>query len=95
MNQEKMRQCSRKVAIGRRVVGVIRSLVDARSLQLECAKVLHESLLAPVLTYSSETMVWREKETSRIWAIQMDNLRGPECRDNAVVWSGERCGRKD
>ena len=29
-------ECSRKVASGRRVVGAIRSLVNARDLQLEC-----------------------------------------------------------
>ena len=30
----------------------------------------------PVLLYGSETMVWREKERSRIRAVQIDNLRG-------------------
>ena len=40
--------CSRKVARGRRAAGAIRSLVNDRSLQLECARVLHESLLVPV-----------------------------------------------
>ena len=29
--------------------GAIRSLVNARGLQLECARVLHETLLVPVL----------------------------------------------
>ena len=43
--------CSRKVASGRRVAGVMRSLVNARSLQLECARILHELLLVPVLMY--------------------------------------------
>ena len=38
--------------------------------------VLHESLLVSVLTYGSETMIWREKERSKIRAVQMDNLRG-------------------
>ena len=42
--------CSRKVASGRRVAGVIRSLVNDRSLQLECVWVLHEILLVHVLT---------------------------------------------
>ena len=69
-------ECSRKVASGRRVAGAVRPLVDARSLHIECAKVLHESLLAPVLTYGSETMIWREMERSRIWAVQINNLRG-------------------
>ena len=38
--------------------------------------VLHESLLASVLPYGSETMIWREKGKSRITSVQMDNLRG-------------------
>ena len=46
-------ECSRKVASGRRVAGTIRSLVNARSLRVECARVLHESFLVPVLTYGS------------------------------------------
>ena len=50
-------ECSRKVASGRRVAGAIRSLINARSLQLECARVLNESLMVPVLTYGSETMI--------------------------------------
>ena len=65
------------MASGRRVAGAIRFLVNVRSLHLECARVLHESLLMPVLTYSSGTMIWREKERSRIRTVQMDNLRGP------------------
>ena len=36
-------ECSRKVASGRRVAGAIRSLVNARSLQLECARVLQKA----------------------------------------------------
>ena len=42
---------------GRRVAGVISSLVNDRDLQLECARVLHEPLLVPVLMYDSETML--------------------------------------
>ena len=61
---------------GKRVAGDVRYLVNARSLQLECARVLYESLLVPVLTYGSETMIWREKERFKIRAVQIDNLRG-------------------
>ena len=32
--------------------------------------------MVPVLMYGSETMIWREKERSRIRAVQMDNFRG-------------------
>ena len=53
MNQAQVRQ-SRKVESGRRVTGIIRSLVKARSLQLECAMVFHELLLVPVLTDGRE-----------------------------------------
>ena len=49
--------CSRKVGSGRRVAGAaIRSLINARSLEFECARVLNESLLVAVLTYGSETI---------------------------------------
>ena len=61
---------------GSKVAGSIRSLVNARSLQLECVKFLHESLLMPVLTYGSETGIWEEKERSRIGSVQMDNIKG-------------------
>ena len=36
--------------------------MDARSLQPECARVLHESLLVLVLMHGSETKVRKEKE---------------------------------
>ena len=50
-------ECSRKVANGRRVAGTTRSLVNARDLQLECARVMHETLLVPVFMYGSETLL--------------------------------------
>ena len=64
---------SRKVASERRVQ-VLLGLVNARSLQI--ARILHESLLVPVLKYGNKTIIWREKERSRIKAVHMDNLRG-------------------
>ena len=70
-----MRQC----VVGRwRICGVcaIRSLVNARRLQLECTKVLHESLLVPVFTYNRDTAIWREEERARIRTVQMDNFIG-------------------
>ena len=36
----------------------------------------NESLLMPVLMYGSYTMIWREKERSRIRAVQMDKIKG-------------------
>ena len=56
--------------------GVIKSLVNARDLHLECARVLHETVLVPVLMCGSETMIWKERERSRVRVLQMDNLRG-------------------
>ena len=46
-----------KVLSGRRVADVIRSLVNARGLQLECSRVLNEALLVPVPIYGSKTML--------------------------------------
>ena len=43
-------------------------------MQLECARVLHETLFAPVPMYGNETILWKER--SRIRAVHMDNLRG-------------------
>ena len=67
--------------IGRWRVGgglqvLIKSIVNARNLQLKCARVLHETLHEPVLMYDSETMIWKEREQSRIRTVQIDNLRG-------------------
>ena len=38
---------------GRRGAGAISSLVNAKDLQLECASLVHETLLVLVLTYGS------------------------------------------
>ena len=61
-------ECHRKVVGGRKIADAIRTLVIARGLQFECARVLHETFLIPVFMYSSETMMWKE-ESSRIRAI--------------------------
>ena len=46
-------------------------------------RVLNESLMVPVLTYGSETVLWREKERSRIMVVQMETT-------SEVCWvSGE------
>ena len=47
----------RKVASRRRVIGDIRSLVNATCLQLKCASVLHELLPVPIPMFGSETML--------------------------------------
>ena len=53
----------------------------------------------PVLMYDSKTMIWMEKERSRIKAVQMDNLRvllgirrmdSPKCMIKGVLLSDER-----
>ena len=49
-------ECTGKVASGRRVAGAIRTLVNASDLQIECARVLHEKFLVPILMYGSERL---------------------------------------
>ena len=61
-------ECWRKLGSGKKI-GVLSELV-------ECEMVLQEKLILPVLLYGSETMIWREEETSSIMVVQMDNLRG-------------------
>ena len=64
------------MASGRRVAEDIISKVMGRSLQFQCIRVLHKSLLVAVLICGSETMPWEEYERYRIRAVQMANLRG-------------------
>ena len=52
-------ECSSKRASRRRIAGAIRSLVNAKDSQLECARVLHETLLVPVPMYGKVTMLWK------------------------------------
>ena len=74
-NQVQMREN----VVGRRRVGgglqvlLGRSLLNARDLQLECTRVLNESLFVPM--HGSEAIIWKEKERSRIKVVQMYNLR--------------------
>ena len=42
----------RKVPNGRRIAVQSDSLVNAKSLQFECTRVVHEGMLVPVLVYS-------------------------------------------
>ena len=56
-NQVQIRQCQRKVACGKRVAGAIRSLINPRDMQLQCARVLHKTVLVPVHIYGNETML--------------------------------------
>ena len=75
MNQVQIMLSRGKVESERKVAGIIRSLVNVMGLQLQCARVLHQTFLAHVLIYGNETMIWKEKEMSRSRAVQIDNLR--------------------
>ena len=56
--------CNRK-GTSEKIVGTIRSLVKATSLQLDCAGGLYEPMLVPVLSHGSTKIVWREEESYR------------------------------
>ena len=45
------------MAIGWKVEGAIRSLDDTRGMQFKYARVLHVTLLVPVLMYGSEAFI--------------------------------------
>ena len=93
--------CHRNLVSGRRVAGAITSLVNARGLQLECVRVMHETLLLSVAMYCSKTILWKEKKKSRIRAAQIDNLRGflrirriDKISIARIRWSVEACRRR-
>ena len=87
-----MLQYHRKIASGRKIGGVIRSLGNAKG---HSFRVLHKVLFMPVQLYENEIMIWREKK-SWIRAVQMDNLRGllGVRRMNRVpnAWNRKLCG---
>ena len=68
------------------------SLINLRDLRIECARILYKTLHVPILTHDSETMLWKDKERSRIRTVQMDNLRGLlvirkiDIVQNARIW---------
>ena len=85
----------RKFQTERKVVGIIRSLVNARRM-LECARVQHGALLVPVLMYSNKTMIEKKGERSKTRVTQMTSLRsllGIRTMDKvSIVEMREVCG---
>ena len=75
-------ECIRKVASGRRFAGAIRSLVNARSLQLECARVSHESLLVLILRYGSENDMEGEGEVCNMGCTDEQPQRSAGYQEN-------------
>ena len=69
------------MASGRRVAGAIRSLVYARSLQLECARVLHESLECDVRLYGMRLLHVSEFTYLRLVSDESG-------RNDAVLYKG-------
>ena len=45
-----------------RVAGAIRSLVNAKDLQIQCVRILLETLLVPVLTYDRQCYGKRRRD---------------------------------
>ena len=58
-----------------RAADAIRPLVNAKDLQLLCARILHETLLVPVLMYGSDTMLWRGLTHGHFMAREAPRLR--------------------
>ena len=67
---------SRKVASGERVADAIKSLVNAKDLQIECARVLHEALLVSLLMYGVRQCNGRKRRDLELglyrWTISED-----------------------
>ena len=71
-------ECSRKVAGERRVSGVIRSLVNARDMQLECARVHYETMKHCMYLFLCMALrqCYRKRRRDLGLGLYMDNLRG-------------------
>ena len=70
-NQVHEAECCRKATSGGRAASATRFLIETINLQLECATVLHET----VLTYGNETMLWKQEVRFRIRAVQITIIR--------------------
>ena len=40
-----------------------------------------ETLFVPVYMYGSEKILWKEKENSRVWAVQLDRVLNARIRE--------------
>ena len=54
-------ECCKKVASGMKFVRMITSLVTIRGFRQESINVLHEDLLAPLLTNGNDALLWGKK----------------------------------
>ena len=66
---------NQRVIQGKKVGGIVRNLVKRNGLSVECARTIHEVVLVPTLLYGSETVYLKERDISRIRAVEMDCLR--------------------
>ena len=88
----------------RRVAGVIRSLVNARDLQLQCDRVLHETMIVLTLVQQLDNVmegggdiqiqVCTDGHLQRFAKYQEDG-QIPKCMDKGVMWSDEGDRLKD
>ena len=58
--------------------------MNAKDLQFNRIRVLHESLIVLLLMYGSEITVLMEKEISRIRTVQISNLGGLSCMIDTI-----------
>ena len=56
-SDREIEECRSEVVSKRKTGGGIRFLVHVRGLQFECARMLHETLLVPVLLNGIETVI--------------------------------------
>lgn len=59
---------------GRRNENVLEALVNMKTLGAQCARSLHDGILAPTILYRCETLVLQGPERSMLRAVRMDTL---------------------
>ncbi len=69
---------------GRKVVGYLGRIMKGRSVSMKVKRDLRNTVIAPTLTYASETWAWNESQRSRVQAVEMSYLRSA-CGVNRMV----------
>jgi hypothetical protein len=72
-NMEK--DIERRVSAGNRVNGALKSVVANKCLSNEAKLAVHNGVLVPTLMYGSEAWSWKNKDESRLNAVEMRSLR--------------------
>ena len=74
-----------RTVIGSCIIGSLAKIMKG-NVSMEVKRALRNSILLPTLMYGSETWAWNRTQLSRVYAVEMNDLRGA-C--GVTRWKGE------